>query len=86
MSAMAHHETDIILGEVHHGRVEVGPLIKGVRDDADGEGGRRLFMMFWLALKLWRTIATHTAAAAGRIVKSLPRRTTAASSLRRSWR
>lgn len=41
----AHHKTNIILGEIHHGRVEIGPLVKGIRDHAHGERGRRLFAM-----------------------------------------
>ena len=37
-----YNQTEVALGEVDHGRVEVGALVKGRDDDGDGQGRRDL--------------------------------------------
>lgn len=46
----AHHEREAALGEMHHGRVEVGALVEGGRDHGgrEGRGGlEREQCQFW---------------------------------------
>lgn len=34
----AHHETEIVLRQVYHGRVEIGTLVEGVGNNAGRQG------------------------------------------------
>lgn len=37
-----HHQTQVILRQVDHGRIEIGPLLEGICGHADGERRRSL--------------------------------------------
>ena len=44
MEDATHHKAEIILGQVDHGRIEVGALIEGICDDSRRKGRRGLWV------------------------------------------